>query len=127
MLTTRPWPIRIIRRLARKPVVVLGVCSLGVRLGKDVFHFRGGKIDADELRARVGSHFGAVGGGAVGAMAGAMAGSVFPGVGTLLGGFAGGMLGEMAGSAAGRRGVEWVQGSAFKRRDPDLETPKRSL
>lgn len=129
-MPVRPLPIRIIRRLGRHPMMVLSVASFGVRVGKDAFKVRAGKLTWPEFRARTGGHVFGIGGGVAGAAVGAAAGSVVPGIGTILGGFAGSLVGEAAGSKLGESMVKKVE-TVVRRprvdRDPDLETPKRNL
>jgi phage tail tape-measure protein len=104
----------LLRRLATKPVVIVGAASMGYRVTKDYRRFSKGEIDAPELRARTGQHAGSISGGFAGAAVGAAAGSVVPVVGTLLGGFAGGLLGEAGGSRLGRAVVEKVESLVAK-------------
>jgi len=97
-LPLRSLPGRIIRRLARHPVLLVGSASLGIRAYQEYGRLKKGEIDAEEFRARTASHFGSISGGAAGATVGAAAGSVIPVVGTIIGGFVGGMIGEAGGS-----------------------------
>jgi phage tail tape-measure protein len=102
-------PGKIGRRLARHPIAVVSVVSLGYRMGKDALKVRAGEIDDKEWRARAGSHLGSLTGGIAGAAAGAIALSMVPGIGPLLGGFAGGLAGEFGGSKVGRAAIETIE------------------
>jgi phage tail tape-measure protein len=111
-------------------MVVLSVASFSVRVGRDAFKVRAGKLTWTEFRARAGGHVFGIGLGVAGAAVGAAAGSVVPVVGTILGGFAGSLVGEAAGSKLGASVVEVVEGklrTPKAGRNPDLETPKRHL
>lgn len=109
-LLKRRLPERIIRRLSRHPVAVVSTLSLTLRLGKDAYRVRSGKIDGQEFRARAGGHFGALSGGLLAAQVGSALGTtLLPGIGTILGGFAGGILGEELGSRGGRRVIQSIE------------------
>ena len=99
-------PGRIIRRLVRRPLVVVSAASLAIRMGRDAYRVKQGEMDGAEFRARSGGHVGGVSGAALGATAGTIAGSIVPGIGSILGGLAGGMLGEIGGTKVGRSFVE---------------------
>ncbi len=109
----RKLPERIIRRLARHPLMVVSAATLGVKVSKDGFKLKKGEIDAPEFRMRTGGHLGAMGGGIAGAAAGAAAGSLVPGLGTILGAFAGSLVGEEVGNRAGRFTVGKVETTIF--------------
>ena len=102
-------PGKIGRKLARHPIAVISVATIGVRLGRDAYRLKKGEIDGPEWRARAGEHVGGVSGGIAGAMAGAVAFSIVPGVGPLIGGFAGGLIGELGGSRVGRGAIEAIE------------------
>lgn len=121
---------RLLRRLARHPVAIVSVASIGVRVGRDAFRMKSGEIDAKEFRARTGGNVGSIGGGALGATAGAVAGSVVPVLGSILGGFAGGLIGEAGGAKLGRAAMEQIEslfGAGSGDMPPDLRPPKRDL
>lgn len=102
-------PERILRQLAKRPMLVVSSLSLGMKLGKDGLQYKSGKIDASEMRRRAGASVGGVGLGAAGSYAGLVAGHFLmpvPVLGGLLGGFAGGAMGEMLGDRIGRKAVE---------------------
>jgi len=102
-------PERILRQLARRPMLFISGLSLSLKLGKDGVQYSRGKIDASEFRKRAGSSVGGVGLGAAGSYAGLVAGHFLmpvPVLGGLLGGFAGGALGEIMGDKLGRKAVE---------------------
>ena len=106
----RSLPEKIIRKLTRHPVAVVSTLSLSMRVGKDAYRMKNGKINAPEFRARTGGHFGALGGGLAAASVGSAIGSVvMPGIGTILGAFAGGIVGEELGSRGGRKIVQQVE------------------
>jgi phage tail tape-measure protein len=106
----RKLPEKIIRKLARHPVAVISTLSLSMRVGKDAFRVRSGKIDAPEFRARTGGHLGALSGGLAAASVGSAIGTVVaPGIGTILGAFAGGIVGEELGARGGRKLVQQVE------------------
>jgi phage tail tape-measure protein len=106
----RSLPEKIIRKLTRHPVAVVSTLSLSMRVGKDAYRMKNGKIDATEFRARTGSHLGALSGGLAAASVGSAIGSVLmPGIGTILGAFAGGIVGEELGSRGGRKIVQQVE------------------
>ena len=104
-------PGRIVRRLARRPVVVVSLAAVGYRVGKDAYKVSRGEMASEEFRTRAGGHVGAVSGGVMGATMGTVALSVIPGLGPILGGFVGGIVGEMGGQKLGQRVVETVEGS----------------
>lgn len=126
-LYRRPWPIRIIRRMARHPVALTSSLSFGMRVGKDAREYKRAEIDAAELRARTGSHMGAISLGTAGMKLGQYAGMAVPGVGPIIGAFAGLAIGEAAGQRLGRVAAESVEQKLRVQRDPDLEPPKRTL
>jgi len=106
----RSLPEKIIRKLTRHPVAVVSTLSLAMRVGKDGYRMKNGKIDAPEFRARTGSHLGALSGGLAAASVGSAIGSaLMPGIGTILGAFAGGIVGEELGSRGGRKIVQQVE------------------
>jgi phage tail tape-measure protein len=106
----RSLPEKIIRKLTRHPVAVVSTISLSMRVGKDAYRMKSGKIDAPEFRARTGSHLGALSGGLAAASVGSAIGSVLvPGIGTILGAFAGGIVGEELGARGGRKLVQQVE------------------
>lgn len=124
----RSLPRRIIARLSRHPVLVVTTVDMGIKLGRDGWAYRKGKIAVSELRRRVGGHFGNLGGGMAGAAAGAAAGSiVLPGLGMFLGGFAGGMVGGELGGRAGRAMVHEAEKRLDPRADRVNAPPKRTL
>lgn len=101
-------PERILRQLAKRPMLVISSLSLGMKLSKDGLQYKQGKIDASELRQRAGGSVGGIGLGAAGSYAGLVAGHFLmpvPVLGGLLGGFAGGAVGEMLGDRLGRKAV----------------------
>lgn len=123
-------PKKIFRRLARHPMIVMSVASIGLRVGREAFRLQKGQINGREFRARTGGHLGSIGGGALGATAGAVAGSVVPVLGSIIGGFAGGILGEAGGSRLGRMAAEGLDdliGGKKPDDGPDLRPPKRDL
>ena len=88
-------PERILKRLSKHPMAVLGVATLGLKVGRDAANLKQGKIDSPEFRKRTGGHVGSVGLGAAGSYAGLTLGvflSPVPVLGGLLGGFAGNAL-----------------------------------
>ncbi len=106
----RKLPEKIIRKLARHPVAVISTLSLSMRIGKDAYRVKEGKIDNTEFRARTGGHLGALSGGLAVASVGSAIGSVLiPGIGTILGAFAGGIVGEELGARGGRKIVQQVE------------------
>jgi phage tail tape-measure protein len=115
-------PDKILRRLARHPILVISVASMGLRVGREAKRFKSGEIDGPEFRARTASHLGSISGGAIGATAGAIAGSVLPGLGSIIGGFAGGILGEAGGSKLLRFAAEKLE---EKIGEPEAAAPKR--
>ncbi|MFO0728623.1 MAG: hypothetical protein U1E65_32905 [Myxococcota bacterium] len=102
-------PGRLLRRLARHPVLLIGGVSMGVRAVQEYGRMKKGEIDGMEFRARTAAHLGSISGGAAGATVGAAAGSVVPIVGTLIGGFVGGMVGEAGGSRLFRVAMEELE------------------
>ena len=124
----RSLPRRIIARLSRHPVLVVTTVDMSIKLGRDGWAYRKGRIAVSELRRRVGGHFGNLGGGMAGAAAGAAAGSiVLPGLGMFLGGFAGGMVGGQLGGRAGRAAVQKAERHLDRRFNRDDTPPKRTL
>lgn len=102
-------PERILKRLSKHPMAVLGVATLGLKVGRDAANLKQGKIDSPEFRKRTGGHVGSVGLGAAGSYAGLTLGvflSPVPVLGGLLGGFAGGALGELLGDKLGQGAVK---------------------
>jgi phage tail tape-measure protein len=120
----RSLPEKIIRKLTRHPVAVVSTLSLSMRVGKDAYRMKSGKIDPPEFRARTGSHLGALSGGLAAASVGSAIGSaLMPGIGTILGAFAGGIVGEELGSRSGRKIVQQVE-KIVTGREPNDEKKK---
>jgi phage tail tape-measure protein len=119
-------PERILKQLAKRPMMVLGAATLSLKVGKDAVHLKAGKIDGSEFKKRTGGHVGSVGLGTAAGYAGMALGvflSPVPVLGGLLGGFAGGALGEVLGEKLGRGAVE-LAGGARKKSAPAGEVPE---
>ncbi len=124
----RSLPKRLLRGLARRPMLVVGAATLGTRIGRDALAVKRGEMDPFEFRLRTGSHIGAVSGSVAGAAAGAFVGSVVPVLGNVLGGFAGGIVGDKAGGKLGRAAVHAVETVLGTIPDDDgIKNRKRSL
>lgn len=116
-------PERIVRQLARRPMLFISGLSLSVKVGKDAVQLKRGKIDGTEFRLRTGASVGGVSLGAAGSYAGLVAGHFImpvPILGGLLGGFAGGALGEILGDRLGRKAVQSAEAALRK---PPTATP----
>lgn len=98
------WPERIIRGIAKRPMLTTSALSLSLRFGKDAYGLQQGKIQKAEFLRRGGGHLGGTGLGALGMFTGVFLSPV-----PVLGAFVGAAVGEKLGEKLGQGLVKKIQ------------------